>query len=55
MEEDEAKEKEINSDYFQRNKRKSVIEFASIDKESDNQAVNKAKKSIFSLINSLEI
>ena len=51
MEEDEAKEKEINTDYFQRNKRKSVIEFASIDKESDNQAVNKAKKSIFSLIN----
>jgi hypothetical protein len=36
MEEDEAKEKEINTDYFQRNKRKSVVEFATIDKASEN-------------------
>ena len=36
MEEDEAKEKEINTDYFQRNKRKSVVEFATINKVSDN-------------------
>jgi hypothetical protein len=33
MEEDDAKEKEINTDYFQRNKRKSVVEFATIDKQ----------------------
>jgi hypothetical protein len=33
MEEDDAKEKEINTDYFQRNQRKSVVEFATIDKQ----------------------
>lgn len=35
MEEDDAKEKEINEDYFQRNKRKSVVDFAqkNMDKE----------------------
>ena len=61
MEDDEDKQKEIQNDYYQRDKRKSVFDLAeqNIHTDSDTAAIHnivkKSKKSIVqSLLNSMD-